>query len=168
MHSRVRKATARKKETTEDRLNGLFSFYRQFSQFCKVKKRNRILTKFKRRRKVNETKHGSCRIPVPKHTRYTLAFLTLRKTQLFGKVYQVYQAPNPSHTTQYTFSTATKQTHNLRTARKFTRKLPRFSGLMTLAPSVPTWNSRNSARNRPRKPFWALSRIFYHPRRKTA
>jgi hypothetical protein len=35
----VRKAPARKKEITEDRLNGLFSFYRQFSQFCKVKKK---------------------------------------------------------------------------------------------------------------------------------
>lgn len=164
----MRKAPARKKETTEDRLNGLFSFYRQFSQFCKVKKRNRILTKFKRRRKVNETKHGLRRIPVPKHTRYTLAFLTLRKTQLFNKVYQVYQTPSSPHTTQYTFSGDGEQTHNLQTVRKSGRKRPRFSGLRSPTRSIPTRNSRISARNRPRKPFWTLAFTSYRPKRKTA
>ena len=165
MHSRVRKATARKKETTEDRLNGLFSFYRQFSQFCKVKKRNRILTKFKRRRKVNETKHGSCRIPVPNHTRYTLALLTLHKAQLFSKVYQVYRTPSPPHTTQYTFSPTTKQMYNLRMVRKSGRIRHRFSGSRSPTRSIPTWNSRISARNRPRKPFWTLARTSYRTKR---
>ena len=164
----MHKAPARKKETTEDRLNGLFSFYRQFSQFCKVKKRNRILTKFKRRQKVNETKHGLRRIPVPKHTRYALAFLTLYKAQLFSKVYQVYQTPNPPHTTQYTFSPTTKQAHNLQTVRKSDRKRPRFSGLRSPTRSIPTRNSLIFARNRPGKPFWTPTRTSYRPKRKTA
>lgn len=164
----MRKAPARKKETTEDRLNGLFSFYRQFSQFCKVKKRNRILTKIQKALKVNEKKHGSRRIPVPNHTRYTPAFLTLHKMQLLSKVYQVYQAPKPHHTTQYTFSTTTKQTPNLQTVRKFNQKRPRFYGSRSPTRSIPTWNSRISARNRPRKPFWTLARTSYRPRRKTA
>ena len=58
----MEKAEASREETEKDRVSGLLFFI--VRTFCKVKKRNRILTKIQKAQKVNEKKRGLRLFPI--------------------------------------------------------------------------------------------------------